>query len=76
MRAGFDAAGDMKRFVASRAEGGGKAGGIAACIDARAHTGRRADAGEDAEARIKAATDYAFTHLEDQPEVRDWVWTD
>jgi xylulose-5-phosphate/fructose-6-phosphate phosphoketolase len=28
------------------------------------------------EARIKAATDYAYEHLEDEPQVRDWVWTD
>jgi xylulose-5-phosphate/fructose-6-phosphate phosphoketolase len=28
------------------------------------------------EARIAAANAYAYEHLEDQPEVRDWVWTD
>src|SRR3954454_17308053 len=28
------------------------------------------------EARIKAANAYAYEHLEDEPEVRDWAWTD
>jgi len=27
-------------------------------------------------ARIQSSVDYAHEHLEDQPEIRDWVWTD
>jgi xylulose-5-phosphate/fructose-6-phosphate phosphoketolase len=27
-------------------------------------------------ARIQESVDYAHEHLEDQPEIRDWVWTD
>jgi xylulose-5-phosphate/fructose-6-phosphate phosphoketolase len=30
----------------------------------------------ECEARIAESTAYAREHLEDQPEVRDWVWTD
>jgi xylulose-5-phosphate/fructose-6-phosphate phosphoketolase len=30
----------------------------------------------ECEARIAAATAYAGEHFEDEPEVRDWVWTD
>jgi xylulose-5-phosphate/fructose-6-phosphate phosphoketolase len=30
----------------------------------------------ECEARIAAATTYAREHFEDEPEVRDWVWTD
>jgi xylulose-5-phosphate/fructose-6-phosphate phosphoketolase len=28
------------------------------------------------EARIAEANAYAHEHFEDQPEIRDWVWTD
>ena len=52
MGAGFDAAGDMERVAVCRADDRGEAGGIAARIDAGAHAGRRADTGEDIEARI------------------------
>ena len=38
--------------IARHADGGGKADGIAARIDACAQAGRRADTGEDIEARI------------------------
>jgi xylulose-5-phosphate/fructose-6-phosphate phosphoketolase len=30
----------------------------------------------DCEARIEASVSYAHEHLEDQPDIRDWVWTD
>jgi xylulose-5-phosphate/fructose-6-phosphate phosphoketolase len=30
----------------------------------------------ECDARIAEATAYAHEHLEDQPEIRDWVWTD
>lgn len=30
----------------------------------------------ECEARIAEATAYAYEHLEDQPEIRDWVWTE
>jgi xylulose-5-phosphate/fructose-6-phosphate phosphoketolase len=30
----------------------------------------------DCEARIAEATAYAYEHLEDPPDVSDWVWTD
>ena len=30
----------------------------------------------ECEARIAEATAYAREHFEDQPEIRDWVWTD
>jgi xylulose-5-phosphate/fructose-6-phosphate phosphoketolase len=30
----------------------------------------------DCESRIAEAVAYAQEHLEDQPEIRDWVWTD
>jgi xylulose-5-phosphate/fructose-6-phosphate phosphoketolase len=30
----------------------------------------------DCEARIEQSTLYAYDHLEDPPEIRDWVWTD
>jgi xylulose-5-phosphate/fructose-6-phosphate phosphoketolase len=30
----------------------------------------------DCEARIEQSTIYAYEHLEDPPEIRDWVWTD
>ncbi len=28
------------------------------------------------EARISESVDYAHEHLEDPPEIRDWVWSD
>ena len=52
MGATFAAARDMSGLRSRRADGGGKAGGIAARIDAGAQAGRRADTGEDIEARI------------------------
>ena len=53
MGARFAAAGDMQAcHRVPRRMSGGEAGGIAARIDAGAHAGRRADTGEDVEARI------------------------
>ena len=52
MGARFDAAGDMERVVVCRADDRGEAGSVAARIDAGAHAGRRADTGEDIEARV------------------------
>ncbi|WP_411267446.1 hypothetical protein [Actinoplanes sp. KI2] len=30
----------------------------------------------ECEARISEAASYAREHFEDQPEIRDWMWTD
>jgi xylulose-5-phosphate/fructose-6-phosphate phosphoketolase len=30
----------------------------------------------ECEARIAASVEYSYEHLEDQPEIRDWVWTE
>jgi xylulose-5-phosphate/fructose-6-phosphate phosphoketolase len=41
------------------------------------HLGDRAPALiAECESRIKESVAYAHEHLEDQPEIRDWVWTD
>jgi xylulose-5-phosphate/fructose-6-phosphate phosphoketolase len=37
---------------------------------------RAPDLVAECDARIAEATAYAHEHLEDQPEIRDWVWTD
>ena len=31
---------------------------------------------DECDARIAESIAYAHEHLEDQPEIRDWVWTD
>jgi xylulose-5-phosphate/fructose-6-phosphate phosphoketolase len=38
--------------------------------------GRGAELVAQCEARIAAANAYAHEHLEDEADVRDWVWTD
>jgi xylulose-5-phosphate/fructose-6-phosphate phosphoketolase len=38
--------------------------------------GRASDAIAECEARIEASVAYAHEHLEDQPDIRDWVWSD
>ena len=37
---------------------------------------RAAELIADCEACIEQSTAYAYEHLEDPPEIRDWVWSD
>jgi xylulose-5-phosphate/fructose-6-phosphate phosphoketolase len=39
-------------------------------------SGRAPELIADCEARIQESVSYAHEHLEDPPEIRDWVWTD
>ena len=41
-----------------------------------AHADRAPALVAQCEARIAEANAYAHEHYEDQPEIRDWVWTD
>jgi xylulose-5-phosphate/fructose-6-phosphate phosphoketolase len=38
--------------------------------------GRASDLFAECEARIEASVAYAHEHLEDPPDIRDWVWSD
>ena len=53
---------------------------VAAAAEAIARVPRLSDRAPalvaECESEIEASASYAHDHLEDPPEIRDWVWTD